>query len=156
MGICGSTPAVKQDAKPELRQNGHTQATPQVSQPRQPPLPAPVSTPPPQPEAMQELPVTPEQVVIDLVSDRVISTRVIVAIDAIAEVFASTDHVQGMPQGQPLSAEPILTEEPTLVEEPQATGDFSRQYVAPAPRLASEVSVAAVKSLLPIPFCPAC
>lgn len=99
MGICGSTPAVKQDAKPELSQNGYTQATPQVSQPRQQPLPAPVAPSPPQPEAIQESPVTPEQVVIDLVSDRVISTRVIVAIDAIADVFASTDQFAGRATG---------------------------------------------------------
>lgn len=93
---------------------------------------------------------------IDLVSDRVISTRVIVAIDAIANVFASTDHLQGVPQGQPLSAVPLLTEEPILGEEPQSRGDFGRQYVAPTPPLASEVSAAAVKSPLPIPICPAC
>ncbi len=50
--------------------------------------------------------------------------------------------MQDMPQGQALSAEPILANEHIQVATPQAGGDFGRTSVLPVLRLVSEVSSA--------------
>ncbi len=60
MGICGSTPAVKQAAKPAPTQNGHVNANPQVSEPRQPEITPHVFTT--EPQVVQEAPATSQHV----------------------------------------------------------------------------------------------
>ncbi len=58
MGICGSTPAVKQAAKPASAQNGH--ANPQISVPRQQETTPHVVTT--EPQVVQEAPATSQHV----------------------------------------------------------------------------------------------
>ncbi len=141
MGICGSTPAVKQDAKPAPSQNGHMHATPQVSAPapHQQVVAAPVV------QAHQDVvgnePVAPKQVTPELVSDQLSQPSPslfglagwtclasVPVLDALQDVLT-----------QSLSAEPILSSEPILLDEPQATIDFNQQSALAAPRLLSEV-----------------
>lgn len=60
MGICGSTPAVKQAAKPAPTQNGHVNAKPQVSVSRQQEATPHVVTT--EPQVVQEAPAISQQV----------------------------------------------------------------------------------------------
>ncbi|KAA6417467.1 MAG: hypothetical protein FRX49_12546 [Trebouxia sp. A1-2] len=110
MGICGSTPAVKQAAKPAPTQNGHVNAKPQVSVSRQQEATPHVVTT--EPQVVQEAPAISQQV--------------------------EPVMMQDMPQGQALSDEPILANEHIRVSFPQAGGDFGRTSVTPVPRLVSE------------------
>jgi len=68
MGICGSTPSVKQAAKPAPTQNGHVNTIPQISVSRQQEAPTPVVTN--EPRIVQEAPATPEHVEPDMVRDQ--------------------------------------------------------------------------------------
>lgn len=65
MGICGSTPAVKQAAKPAPAQNGHVNANPQISVPRQQETTPHVVTT--EPQVVQEAPATSQHVEADTV-----------------------------------------------------------------------------------------
>ncbi len=68
MGICGSTPAVKQAAKPAPTQNGHVNANPQISVSRQQETTPHVVTT--EPQVVQEAPPTSQHVEPDTVSNQ--------------------------------------------------------------------------------------
>lgn len=72
MGICGSTPAVKQAAKPAPTQNGHVNADPQVNvsrqqETRQQETNHDVTS---EPQVVQEVPATLQQVEPDTVRNQ--------------------------------------------------------------------------------------
>ncbi len=74
MGICGSTPAVKQAAKPAPTQNGHVNANPQVSVSHQQQTPTHVVTT--KPQVVQEALATSQPVEPDTVrNQQVIKSR---------------------------------------------------------------------------------